>query len=287
MGSFAEISLEADWPRARLLELSQALFAELDRLDAKYSFHRSSSVLSEVNAAAARAVEIALDSETAALIGQALRFSTLSDGLFDICVAPALTAAGALPGHHAVESGARWCDLNLQHHRLSFQRPALLDLGGIAKGYAIDCAFALAPAEVRLGINIGGDLRLSHWQTESLGLRGPDHQVALHTPMLAAAVASSVAAPGAHLSLLIDPRSSQASKRACSVSVFAESAMVADALTKLAVFSADPEHSWLERLWRAGAHALIQIDAERPVKVYRAPSVEPVAPQPEQTGAER
>ena len=55
MGSYAELTLTADLPRSELLALSQTLFAELDRLDAKFSFHRCDSALSALNRRAAAA----------------------------------------------------------------------------------------------------------------------------------------------------------------------------------------------------------------------------------------
>ena len=56
-----------------------------------------------------------------------------------------------------------------------FLRPLWIDLGGIAKGYAVDRALkamALAP-DVHCCINAGGDLRRSGLGTERIGLRLP------------------------------------------------------------------------------------------------------------------
>ena len=274
MGTLAEVELDADLNANALAELSQQIYAELQRLDAKYSFHREDSVLSAINRCAIRAATIELDHETAGLLRAALSFSQFSDGLFDICMAPQLVRLGALP--HRIDlptSPGGWCDLRLDDTRMSFMRPLLLDLGGIAKGYAVDCALGLVPDGVDATVNVGGDLRMRRWQNQHIALRGPHGQVCTSVPMRAAAVATSIGAVGGHLGVLIDPRSGRPSADPRSYSVFADDALHADALTKLAMLTDDRD-----RLWRAGARALTRVDTEGHVETWTAQtSGDPVA----------
>jgi len=257
MGTFAEVVLDADLDADALGRLGQPIYAELERLDAKYSFHRRDSVLSEINRSAVRAATIELDPETADLLGASLRYSQHSDGLFDICMAPQSVRLGKLPCHVATPaSPGDWRDLHLDGTRLAFSRPVLLDLGGIAKGYAVDQGMRRVPEDVDATINLGGDLRMHRWQNEHIALRAPQGRTHTVEPMHAAAVASSIGAAGDHLGLLIDPRSGRPSIDARSYSVFADTALEADALTKLAMLADDRE-----LLWRAGARALVRIDA--------------------------
>lgn len=285
MGTLAEVALDADidagLDATALAELSQQIYAELQRLDAKYSFHREDSVLSAINRCAIRAATIELDHETAGLLGAALRFSQCSDGLFDICMAPQLVHLGALP--HRIDlpaSPGDWRDLHLDDASLSFTQPLLLDLGGIAKGYAVDRALSLVPDGVDATINVGGDLRMLRWQDQRIALRGPHGQVCATVPMQAAAVATSIGAVGDHLGVLIDPRSGQPSVDPRSYSVFADDALHADALTKLAMLTDDRD-----LLWRAGARALVRVDADGQVETWTAqtsgdPTVAGEAPPP-------
>ena len=266
MGSYAELTLTADLPRSELLALSQTLFAELDRLDAKFSFHRCDSALSALNRRAAAALPADLDDETAALLRQALRFSAATAGRFDMCVASDLVALGHLPAHvGTVAPGASWRDLAVQGNRLHVGRAALLDLGGIAKGYAVDRVIARVPEGVSATVNLGGDLRMTEWRSVSVDLRGPGLDACAASRMWASAVATSVAAPGAQLGVLVDPRSGQTGDEAASYSVFADDAMTADALTKAAMLGLDRDD-----LWRAGARALLRIDAAGGVQCWRA-----------------
>ena len=244
MGSYAELTLTADLPRSELLALSQTLFAELDRLDAKFSFHRCDSALSALNRRAAAALPADLDDETAALLRQALRFSAATAGRFDMCVASDLVALGHLPAHvGTVAPGASWRDLAVQGNRLHVGRAALLDLGGIAKGYAVDCVrdslqkMGVTDALIDLSGNIaqlGSPPGREHWR---LGLRDPANRDAtLGTLTLTrAAVATSgdyeqfVAADGRRYGHILDPRSGWPADSLASVTVVMDSAMDADA----------------------------------------------------------
>lgn len=266
MGTLAEVELDADLAAAALAELSQQIYAELQRLDAKYSFHRVDSVLSAINRCAIRAATVELDNETAGLLGAALRFSKCSDGLFDICMAPQLIRLGALP--HRIDlpdSPGDWRDLYLDDTRMSFARPLLLDLGGIGKGYAVDRALGLVPDGVDATVNIGGDLRMRHWQNQSIALRGPQGRMCAVVRMRAAAVATSIGAVGDHLGVLIDPRDGRPSTDPRSYSVFADDTLHADALTKLAILTDD-----LDLLWRAGARAVVRVDAKGQIETWTA-----------------
>lgn len=267
MGTFAEVALDADLDPDTLGRLSQGVYVELQRLDAKYSFHRQDSVLSQINRCAVHATTTELDPETAELIGTAIRFSRDSGGLFDICMAPQSVRLGALPRHIAPPaSPGNWHDLHLHGTRLSFSRPLLIDLGGIAKGYAVDKGLEQVPGDIDATINLGGDLRMRHWRNENVALRLPQERAHAVEPMHAAAVASSIGAAGDHLSLLIDPRNDNPSADCRSYSVFADTAMQADALTKLAILADDHD-----LLWRAGARALVRINAEGHVERWFAP----------------
>ena len=113
------------------------------------------------------------------MLRRALRVAEASDGLFDSTVAPLLVREGLLPGtaETSLECG-NWRHIVLMPDCGVFlARPMLLDLGGIAKGFAVDRAIH----ELRRGgctqgvVNAGGDLRVldpSHsgsiWQPRGL-----------------------------------------------------------------------------------------------------------------------
>jgi len=127
---------------------------EADRVDRRMSHYRPESCLSRLNREAA-AGPVAVEPDLFALIEEALRLSRETEGSFDITVGPLMKAWGFIQGDGRVpdeEERARALALVGSHHVLldrgartiRFDRPGVtLDLGGIAKGYAVDCIVSL------------------------------------------------------------------------------------------------------------------------------------------------
>lgn len=141
------------------------------------SFHEPGSDLSRLNRdAAARPTPV--DRRTLEVLQLCDRLWRDSGGLFDPTIAPALVAAGFLPapaGGHEPDPEADWSDVELiPSGAVRFHRPLWLDLGGIAKGYAVDQAthaVARHAAGSQMVINAGGDLRVSGPRPERVLLR--------------------------------------------------------------------------------------------------------------------
>jgi FAD:protein FMN transferase len=131
-------------PRA----LEEAL-DEVDRLDRLMSHYRPDSPLSRLNLQAAQGA-IRVDAELFDFIAQAMRYSRESDGAFDITVGPLMKAWGFFRGDGRVPAPG---ELAIARQRVGYGHVLLdpvqrtirfdvagveLDLGGIAKGYAVD-----------------------------------------------------------------------------------------------------------------------------------------------------
>lgn len=150
------------------LSLGQAVEAEAARIEAKYSRYRPDNIIARINAADDW---VELDEETSALVACADQFFRLSEGRFDITSGvlrriwrfdgsdripsdPAIAEVAALVGWSKVE----WAPPRLR------LRPGMeIDLGGLAKEYAVDCA-TLKCADLARSpylVNFGGDLRVS------------------------------------------------------------------------------------------------------------------------------
>jgi len=150
-----------------------------------------------------------------------------------------------------------------------FGRPLRLDLGGIAKGYAVDRAVhALQSAGVEdILVNAGGDLRIAGRWTQNLRLRHPQapHLSAEILTLRNAALATSATyysrrrLGSGDVSALLDPRSAMPYIDSGSVSVRAADCMSADALTKVVLF-ATPEFAE-QALAACGAQAFVQSPA--------------------------
>jgi len=163
-------------------------------------------------------------------------------------VAPLLQNRGFLPqGEDSSTATARigFSGVRLlDGRRVRFREPGVrLDLGGIAKGFAVDRAVAvLQRAGVLSGlVNAGGDLRAFGDETFTIAIRHPENpaatlsQVALHGASLATSAHTFAdrISPGETIGPIFHPRSHQLAHTVRSATVCAESAMTADALTKI------------------------------------------------------
>jgi FAD:protein FMN transferase len=148
-----------------------AVMAEMHRIDRAMSPHRPDSELSRINRDAA-AQAVPLSDEMARLIERAMHFSHLSGGAFDITYAGVGRLydyrAGVRPSDAAIAAaqaavGWRHLQLDPRARTLRFGHPGLcIDLGGFAKGHAVDNAAAIL---CRHGIRhaivaAGGDSRV-------------------------------------------------------------------------------------------------------------------------------
>jgi thiamine biosynthesis lipoprotein len=132
-------------------EVANEVFREIDRLDAQMSNYKPESEISALNRAAARGAVI-VEPALFALIQDSLRCSRETDGAFDITVGPLMQAWGFFRGQGRVPSraelakvlervGYRHVRLDTERREVRFDHPGVeLDLGGIAKGYAVDRA---------------------------------------------------------------------------------------------------------------------------------------------------
>nr|WP_240980420.1 FAD:protein FMN transferase [Ramlibacter agri] len=139
-----------------------AAFARVARVHALMSAHSADSDLARL-ARAAAGVPLALDPDTVAVLRIAQHWRAASRGAFDPEMA-ARRLAGRRPGIAAAQHGmGRLARLHILDERtvVSEDGPLPLDLGGIAKGYAVDRAVeVLQAAGLRSGlVNAGGDLR--------------------------------------------------------------------------------------------------------------------------------
>lgn len=137
--------------RARLAEAAEGAFEEIERLDRQLSHYSESSELTYINRNAARS-EVIVEKELFELLRLSLDYSRTSGGAFDITVGPLMKAwgffkgQGRLPTSDELKSamaavGYKHVRLDAQARTIRFDREGVeLDLGGIAKGYAVDRA---------------------------------------------------------------------------------------------------------------------------------------------------
>ena len=122
---------------------------EVDRIDRLMSHYRPDSPLSRLNQQAAHGA-VQVDPELFDFIARSIEYSRASDGAFDVTVGPLMKLWGFFQGDGRVPMvreraaaltrvGYRLVHLDIAARTIRFDVPGVeLDLGGIAKGYAVD-----------------------------------------------------------------------------------------------------------------------------------------------------
>ncbi len=235
-----EIAIPADDPAA--FEAGYAAIARVHRL---MSFHDGDSDLARLRRARPGTVT-SVDQETAQVLRYALELHGHSGDLFDVTVGRKLVRSGFLPRKqliHLSRFPGGIGDISFTGPcEVRQERIPLIDLGGIAKGFAVDRAVAALQAfGVGHGIvNAGGDLRVFGEHGQSVYLRRGDGRILQLDDVRELAIASSENSLSRHqrggetLTPHVGP-AGQAIVIDGLVSVAADSCMVADAMTKVAM----------------------------------------------------
>lgn len=230
-------------------------YDEIGRIHRLMSFQDSGSDLARLRRANGRPVVV--DPRTRAVLGFALGLAEETRGAFDPTIGAEADAAGSLPGAahdgEAVPVGD-WRDVTLIPDGVVLRRPVWLDLGGVAKGFAVDRAVEIlrAAGARQACVNAGGDLRVHGPASEAVRLAVGDVREAAVIEIIDGAVASSGGRPGEAIAAHFDGRTRTRIDPGRFASVTAHTCMVADALTKVVL--ADPEGA-VPMLARYGARA--------------------------------
>jgi thiamine biosynthesis lipoprotein len=179
------------------------------------------------------------------VLDAAQQFARESNGAFSVTIAPILAGWRYLPRQrYRADAIATWRDIFLRKNcRVFFRRQLTVDLGGIAKGFAVDRAVeVLKRNRVMAGIvNAGGDLRVFGLASQLVHLRHPKqpNRAAGAVRLRERAIATSgiyfarTKNRGRCVSPILDARTGRAECELISVTVGAANCMTADALTKV------------------------------------------------------
>lgn len=252
MGTQVSVELWSDDPEAGL-DAIDAVFAEVERLDLMMNPWNTASELARINREAGKHPVITTP-EIVEVVERALYYSRLSDGAFDISFA-------SVGQHYEYREGKspdptqlarakkdidfRAIQLNADTRSISFEKIGLqIDLGGIAKGYAVDRAINILH---RRGITsavvaAGGDTRILGDlgnRPRTIGIRHPrkKDEFVVMIPLENTAISTSgdyerfFIKDGVRIHHILDPDTGQSSKGAQSVSVLSPLGIDSDALS--------------------------------------------------------
>lgn len=245
-----------------------AALDEVDRIDRLMSHYKPESPLSQLNRDASRG-EVVVDPELFAFLERSIRYSEQTDGAFDITVGPLMKAwgffrgEGHLPDRSQLAAarrvvGAKHVILNHNLHTIRFDADGVeLDLGGIAKGYAVDRVVGVLKSHAVTAalVSSGGST------VYALGAppNRPGWAVDIQDPIAASKVAYTVTLKDRSLSVagsseksfevggvryshIMDPRTGNPVQGMLSVAVLAETGTAGDALDD-ALFVLGPSKS--------------------------------------------
>jgi thiamine biosynthesis lipoprotein len=243
LGTFVEVATSGS-SAADLDHGISAAFAAIEKVQRLMSFHNPASDVSRINRGAFPK-SVIVHPWTWKVLKAAQQFARESDGVFDIAIARCLADWGYLPERgYRLDGAATWRDVFLRkNYRVFFRRPLIVDLGGIAKGFAVDQAVAaLKETGATSGIvNAGGDLCVFGSASQVVHLRHPSRpaQVAGAVRLRERAMATSGIYfarrkyRGRSVSPIVDGRTGRSLRELISVSVAASDCMTADVLTKI------------------------------------------------------
>jgi thiamine biosynthesis lipoprotein len=261
LGTLVEISVQGKDESLLNMAMDSA-FAEIANIHRLMSFHDPDSDVSRINRDAARE-PVTVDGHTWKVLRVAEELSRRSGGVFDITTAGRLVQWGYLPGIPSLEGDMSFRDIRLlAGNRVAFEQPVLIDLGGIAKGYAVDCAVEkLKSMGVNSGcVNAGGDMAMFGETPREIHVRhpsAPGSMVPLGT-FSNCAIATSATYfskkdwDGIPVSALVHPASGKPFMEQVSVTITAPSCIIADGLTKVAAMGSHNVEQMLSR-YRAKA----------------------------------
>jgi FAD:protein FMN transferase len=257
MGTSVEVEAygsSGDVRRAAIAEAFGAI-SEVDRLMSNY---RDDSELSHINRAAASGAVLVSD-PMLSVLSAAQRVSAQSDGAFDVTVGPIVRLWGFhdkkphLPTATELAAVRPLVDyrnlvVDPDQRSVRFARAGIeLDLGGIAKGFAVEIAANVLRSRGLTGfIDAGGNQYLlgtppgkRMW---TVGIKDPDRPARLlgvvetgeTSVSTSAQSANFVEVGGRKFGHVLDPRTLQPSDRAMSVTIFSRDGTMADAMSKAA-----------------------------------------------------
>jgi thiamine biosynthesis lipoprotein len=235
------------------LALVREVLDEYRRIDALMSTYKPASEISLVNAAAGGR-PVVVGEELFTLVGRALELSAASSGAFDI----SYESVGYLydfrrhvrPTDEQIRAGLAAIDyrsirLDDARHSIRFDAPAMrINLGGIAKGYAVErAAGMLAARGVKNALlNAGGDTRVLGDRRGSpwiIGIRHPRTEDAFFTrlPLVDEAISTSgdyerfFEENGRRYHHIINPTTGEPTNGILSVTVIGPDATMTDGLS--------------------------------------------------------
>jgi thiamine biosynthesis lipoprotein len=254
LGTFVEIQISTEeCNQAKELAAITSAFDAIKKVQELMSVHSVFSDLSLINALAHKQA-VSVHPWLWQVISISKDLYLLSEGLFNVGIGHVLAEIGARPifTRHLKPMGDIEDIELLEKNQIRSKNPVHLDLGGIAKGFAVDRAVdALLSCGINEGVvNAGGDMRAFGSKPHPVKVRSPkDQNLLIDMGILmdgAIATSANYFTPsdkdGHATGHIVRSQAKAIEKSSDSFSVVAPLCALADALTKVFMLSGDAQH---------------------------------------------
>jgi thiamine biosynthesis lipoprotein len=297
MGTFVQVTVTAV-NKQQAQEYIDAAFERMSQINLQMNDHDPNSPISQLSMTAYLR-PVAISPELFEVIETSLHYSKLSDGAFDITVGPEtrlwrkMAQTGQKPSDEEIAAakakvGYEKLTLDKANQTIQFAVEGMkLDVGAIAKGYAVDLAVGILQEKGVVGgmVDIGGNIRCfgqgpgknGRWL---IGLQDPRHEEDILTKLRLndMAVATSgdyrrvIVIDRQPYSHILNPKSGESVRELASVTIIAPTATDADALsTTVSVLGKEKGLALIKQLGNAEA---ILITTQEPDKLIETPGVQ-------------
>ncbi|MDO3384616.1 FAD:protein FMN transferase [Gilvimarinus sp. SDUM040013] len=233
------------------------VMTEMRRIDNAYSPYRPDSDLSQMNSMAGQsgAPALSISPEMTQLLDKSLFYGELTNGAFDITFASLARHYDYRDKKTPTEAQRqallpaidfRHITLDREQQTVRYQHPAVyVDLGGIAKGYAVDRAVSLLQQQgiSQASVSAGGDSRVlgnRRGRPWMVGIKQPrgDAGIAITLPLSDTAISTSgdyerffINDSGERVHHIVNPQTGKSTDTLASVTILGPSAFDTDALS--------------------------------------------------------
>ena len=251
LGTYVEISIDEiaeEYAPCKANIAIDAAFSAIELVQQLMSFHNSLSELSIINRSA-HTKTLQVHEWTYQVLATAVEIYHASKGLFNCGVGHKLISSGILPSHEegqSIKFGGLEDLVLLESNQITSKKPLRLDLGGIAKGFAVDKAVETLKALgiISGSVNAGGDLRVFGSNPKEIQVRSPANPNELI--QIGSLENGSIASTSTYfingISPIINPIEMKNIEIKGSYSILAPECIYADALTKVLAISQDLKH---------------------------------------------
>ena len=291
MGTLVEITISHSDPDTIQAVTTQA-FDEMKRIEQLMSTYIPDSEVSRINRAAGKSA-VPVSPEVEEVIREGIYWSEQSNGSFDISVEPLVQLwdfdgeKEIIPGDSTIRKTAslvNYKNIEIKDHTVRLKnRGMAINVGGLAKGYAVDRAISILRSQVSNGIiNAGGDLfafgQKNKQNSWTIGLQHPRKPKDL---LAAFAVKNQAVATsgdyqryfmkdGVRYHHIFDPQTGKPARLMISTTVITTEVMDADALaTAVFVMGPDKGIEWVDSMANVEAMLVLEDGSIRYSKLFR------------------